>query len=338
MPIDKTLDEALSRLERGDYKGAEQSVTVVDKNGWSTERAFAWLMVSLVSLEGEHASEALKRLEALAPAVAQRGDDADLRGTISSLQAGRAPLQKERVGALLGRLAVDIPDSRFAQTAAFSYDAKVLKKDPAQLAATLEQARRASEDAASTGERLGAIEGRLILTQDQLTELNSEARMLLEKVGGLGQGISSLESRMILDEGRLKDLDVKVDNMLAQFSQRQAQLERLIERGDPRVTALLNSLRDEMRKLGGAVSQQDATISSLVQQYPALLAAGIQQPRPVVIDVVKLSQETRSEGTLSRMLGYLATAVSVGKTFGRFQVNILGILWALAELAATVLG
>jgi chromosome segregation ATPase len=170
----------------------------------------------------------------------------------------------------------------------------------------------------------------MILTHQELATLNGQARELLARVGALGQGVSSLQTRLVLDEQNIRDLNGKLDGALVQLIHRQADLERLVQRGDPRVLELLSSLRGEVQNLGTALGEQQTAVSSLSQRYPL-------QPVPgVVPQVINLAEEVRSKWTPARILGDLANVVSIGvsagKKIGPVTLNIFGILAALADL------
>jgi septal ring factor EnvC (AmiA/AmiB activator) len=197
-----------------------------------------------------------------------------------------------------------------------------------------EAERKRAAEAANTRARLDRLETQLILTQAELAKLNNQARELLTGVGALGRGMSVLEGRVVLDEGHLAQLGRKLDDVLARLGRRQTQLEHLIEQRDVRVLALLNALRTEVKNVSGTLGEQRAALDSLVQRYPAFMAADFQPRAAVARDVIRMADDTRSPWTPARILGYLATAVSIGKKYGPVTLNIFGLL---AELAAGLL-
>jgi hypothetical protein len=172
----------LVELERGDFKKAGRTLDKVDRRRPSIERPIAELVVYLATFDGHRAAAILAELQRTDPLSAQRCQQANLWDAVAYLQRGRAPLRKEAVGAALGRLAIAFPEHRFPRAAAISYDAKVLKKDPAALAATLESDRKNVAEAAKTRLRLETLERNLALTQIDVARLNREARTLLRSV------------------------------------------------------------------------------------------------------------------------------------------------------------
>jgi hypothetical protein len=331
-PYDPSLDEALGQINRGDFKRAWETIYHAGFSGWTEERAFARLVISLALRDGVRAQSAFSALGRVNADTARRCEHLEIQRTITFLISGRSSLQKENVGELLSRIAVEFPANRLAEAAALAYDAKVLKGDSAVLAAKLQEARKAAEVATKTEARLDEMAKQLLATQDEVRNLNAATRDLLTNVGILQRDASSLQERVILDERHLTALDSRLDDVFAELAQRQAELEQRIERGDPHVLALLAGLRTEVRNLNGVVGSQREALASLVQRYPAVLSEG-HQPAPVVTQQLHgLVQEIRSQGTVSQVLGYVANAVSIGKSFGRFSLNVVGILAALAGL------
>ena len=96
-----------------------------------------------------------------------------------------------------------------------------------------------------------------------------------------------------------------------------------------RLTGVANR---HIENLSGVVGNQGAALASLAQRYPAVLLEQ-NQPAPVVAQQLNgLVQEIRSHGKASQVLGYVANAVSIGASFGRFSFNVVGLLAMLAGL------
>jgi len=330
-PNDRSLEEALGQVVQGDFKRAWETIDTGFR-ALTEERAFDRLVISLALRDGTRAQSALIALGRANADTARRCEQLEVQQTIALLSGGRSNLQKENVGELLSKIAVEFSASRLAEAAALAYDAKVLKGDSAALAAKLQEARKADQEAAKTEIRLDEMTKRLLATEDQVRNLNDATRDLLTDVGILQQSASSLQERVILDEQHLAALGSRLDDVFAKLAQRQTELEQRIQEGDPRVLALLAGLRTEVRNLSGVVGNQGAALASLAQRYPAVLLEQ-NQPAPVVAQQLNgLVQEIRSHGKASQVLGYVANAVSIGASFGRFSFNVVGLLAMLAGL------
>ena len=332
LAVDRSLDAVLTEIERGDFKAARRALEMAPKRQRSIERPIAELVVYLMTLDVNRAAGALEELRRTDPLSAQRCREAGLSSTIASLGGKRAPLEKEIVGDALTRLAMAFPDGRFPRTAAIAYVAKALRQYPTHLTADLDSERRRALDAAATHARLEKLELNLSLTQAEVAGLNRQAKDLLRSVGALQGGATALEERLRLDETHLAELNRKVDCVVDNLIARQTQLEQLIRQRDARVMSMIESVRSELRSLGGTVADQRAALNSLTQRYPALMAGSLQPPGSMSREIAGLAADARSPSMFARILGYAAGALSIGARVGRVNINVLGILSALAEI------